>query len=147
MSYTLKMCIRDRYDSLDEAEMFKKTLAGAEVNVAIGLKMCIRDRIILDAPCSGEGMFRKLDQAVETWSIEKVNECAYIQRNLINSAYQMLKDEGLSLIHIFPVTNQDSNLLIQHHSQSLQQLDKKPPEKNLPQLDSHEPGILVSPLQ
>ena len=26
------------YDSLDEAEMFKKTLAGAEVNVAIGLK-------------------------------------------------------------------------------------------------------------
>lgn len=40
-------------------------------------------------------MFRKLDQAVETWSIEKVNECAYIQRNLINSAYQMLKDEGI----------------------------------------------------
>ena len=53
------------------------------------------DKIILDAPCSGEGMFRKLDQAVETWSIEKVNECAYIQRNLINSAYQMLKDEGI----------------------------------------------------
>ena len=40
-------------------------------------------------------MFRKLDQAVETWSIEKVNECAYIQRNLIDQAYKMLKKDGI----------------------------------------------------
>lgn len=53
------------------------------------------DKIILDAPCSGEGMFRKLDQAIETWSMDKVNECAYIQRNLINSAYKMLKNNGI----------------------------------------------------
>lgn len=53
------------------------------------------NKIILDAPCSGEGMFRKLDQAIETWSIDKVKECAYIQRNLINSAYKMLKDDGI----------------------------------------------------
>lgn len=56
---------------------------------------CFFDKIILDAPCSGEGMFRKLDQAVETWSINKVLECANIQKNLINSAYKMLKDEGI----------------------------------------------------
>lgn len=53
------------------------------------------DKIILDAPCSGEGMFRKLDQAIETWSIDKVNECAYIQKNLIDSAYKMLKNDGI----------------------------------------------------
>lgn len=53
------------------------------------------DKIILDAPCSGEGMFRKLDQAIETWSIDKVKECAYIQRNLIDSVYKMLKDDGI----------------------------------------------------
>lgn len=53
------------------------------------------DKIILDAPCSGEGMFRKLDQAVTTWSVDKIKECAYIQRNLIDSAYQMLKDGGI----------------------------------------------------
>lgn len=56
---------------------------------------CFFDKIILDAPCSGEGMFRKLDQAVETWSINKVLECANIQKKLINSAYKMLKDEGI----------------------------------------------------
>ncbi|WP_279160392.1 RsmF rRNA methyltransferase first C-terminal domain-containing protein [Thomasclavelia cocleata] len=53
------------------------------------------DKIILDAPCSGEGMFRKLDQAIETWSIDKINECAYIQKKLIDSAYKMLKNEGI----------------------------------------------------
>lgn len=53
------------------------------------------DKIILDAPCSGEGMFRKLDQAIDTWSIDKVNECAYIQRKLLDSAYQMLKKDGI----------------------------------------------------
>lgn len=53
------------------------------------------DKIILDAPCSGEGMFRKDKEAIATWSIQKVNECAYIQRNLINKAYQMLKKDGI----------------------------------------------------
>lgn len=53
------------------------------------------DKIILDAPCSGEGMFRKLEQAVDTWSKEKVHECAHIQRNLIKGAYEMLRPGGI----------------------------------------------------
>lgn len=52
------------------------------------------DKIVLDAPCSGEGMFRKSDAAIETWSIEKVKECAYIQRQLIDSAMTLLKPGG-----------------------------------------------------
>jgi NOL1/NOP2/sun family putative RNA methylase len=53
------------------------------------------DKIILDAPCSGEGMFRKLQKAIDDWSIEKVKECSYLQHNLINSAYAMLKENGI----------------------------------------------------
>lgn len=52
------------------------------------------DKIILDAPCSGEGMFRKSDVAIETWSIDKVNECAYIQKQLIDAAMILLKPGG-----------------------------------------------------
>lgn len=52
------------------------------------------DKIILDAPCSGEGMFRKNDQAIETWSIEKINECTHIQRQLLDAAMILLKDGG-----------------------------------------------------
>ena len=53
------------------------------------------DKIVLDAPCSGEGMFRKLEQAVDTWSEDKVLECAHIQKNLLKGAYDMLKQGGM----------------------------------------------------
>ncbi|MCD7808438.1 MAG: RsmF rRNA methyltransferase first C-terminal domain-containing protein [Erysipelotrichaceae bacterium] len=53
------------------------------------------DKIILDAPCSGEGMFRKNSEAIKQWSMQKVNECAYIQRNLIDTAMQLLKPGGI----------------------------------------------------
>ncbi|MCD7893267.1 MAG: RsmF rRNA methyltransferase first C-terminal domain-containing protein [Erysipelotrichaceae bacterium] len=52
------------------------------------------DKIILDAPCSGEGMFRKNNEAIKQWSIDKVNECAYIQRGLIDTAMKLLKPGG-----------------------------------------------------
>lgn len=52
------------------------------------------DIVVLDAPCSGEGMFRKLDQAIDTWSIEKVEECAAIQKELVVDAYNSLKPGG-----------------------------------------------------
>jgi len=52
------------------------------------------DKIILDAPCSGEGMFRKTDKAIKTWSINKINECAYIQKKLMKAAYELLAPEG-----------------------------------------------------
>ena len=52
------------------------------------------DKIILDAPCSGSGMFRKDSFAVEDWSIEKVYKCKEIQLKLIEDAYEMLKGQG-----------------------------------------------------
>lgn len=53
------------------------------------------DKIILDAPCSGEGMFRKLQKAVDEWSLEKVTTCSKLQKQLLDSAHQMLKTEGI----------------------------------------------------
>ena len=52
------------------------------------------DKIILDAPCSGSGMFRKDDFAIKDWSIEKVYKCKDIQLQLIEDAYDMLKGQG-----------------------------------------------------
>ena len=53
------------------------------------------DKIILDAPCSGSGMFRKDNKMIEDWSINKVYKNQEIQKELINIAYQMLKPGGL----------------------------------------------------
>ena len=52
------------------------------------------DKIILDAPCSGSGMFRKEDKMWEDWSYQKVLKNAETQKNLIMIAYQMLKPGG-----------------------------------------------------
>ena len=53
------------------------------------------DKVILDAPCSGEGMFRKNDLVYEDWTIEKVNNLVDIQKDLILKAYSLLKKDGI----------------------------------------------------
>ena len=51
------------------------------------------DRILVDAPCSGEGMFRKND-AEREWSIEHVKSCAARQLLILNGAKDALKNGG-----------------------------------------------------
>lgn len=53
------------------------------------------DKIIVDAPCSGEGMFRKEPQAVTEWSAEHVSSCAERQKNILSSSVQMLRGGGM----------------------------------------------------
>lgn len=50
--------------------------------------------IQVDAPCSGEGMFRKLPEAIEQWSIENVAICAARQKEILDNAAVMLKPGG-----------------------------------------------------
>lgn len=52
------------------------------------------DKIILDAPCSGSGMFRKEEKMADDWSYNKVLKNQEIQKQLIYMAYQMLKPGG-----------------------------------------------------
>ncbi len=52
------------------------------------------DHIILDAPCSGSAMFRKLEDMEKDWSYDKVLKCQNLQRILIENAYSMLKKGG-----------------------------------------------------
>lgn len=52
------------------------------------------DRILVDAPCSGEGMFRKEADAVTDWSEEAVKSCAARQTEILNSAAEMLRAGG-----------------------------------------------------
>lgn len=53
------------------------------------------DKILVDAPCSGEGMFRKnAEEALAEWSEENVALCAERQRHILNEATKMLRDGG-----------------------------------------------------
>ena len=52
------------------------------------------DRVLVDAPCSGEGMFRKEEAAVTDWSQETVQMCARRQREILNSAARLVGPGG-----------------------------------------------------
>ena len=52
------------------------------------------DRILVDAPCSGEGLFRKNEEARQEWSQENVELCASRQQEILQCAANMLKPGG-----------------------------------------------------
>jgi NOL1/NOP2/sun family putative RNA methylase len=53
------------------------------------------DRVLVDAPCSGEGMFRKDPDAAQYWSPGHVAECAALQREILEQAIIMLRPGGV----------------------------------------------------
>lgn len=52
------------------------------------------DKVLVDAPCSGEGMFRKDPAAMDYWSLTYVQECAARQREILTEAVKMVKPGG-----------------------------------------------------
>lgn len=53
------------------------------------------DVVVVDAPCSGEGMFRKDQTAIEEWSLENVEMCAKRQEEILDEAVKMVAPGGV----------------------------------------------------
>ena len=52
------------------------------------------DYVLIDAPCGGEGTVRKDPKALQNWQLEKVQDIAELQKQLITTAYECLKPGG-----------------------------------------------------
>ena len=66
------------------------------------------DAVVVDAPCSGEGMFRKDAGAVGEWSEENVMMCARRQRQILTDVWDTLKKDGI-LIYSTCTYNREEN--------------------------------------
>lgn len=66
------------------------------------------DVIVVDAPCSGEGMFRKDKGAVNEWSVQNVMMCATRQKDILTDVWDSLKTDGL-LVYSTCTYNRDEN--------------------------------------
>lgn len=53
------------------------------------------DKVLVDAPCSGEGMFRKNPGAISEWSIEHTISCSHRQLSILKSAAQCVREGGI----------------------------------------------------
>jgi 16S rRNA C967 or C1407 C5-methylase (RsmB/RsmF family)/NOL1/NOP2/fmu family ribosome biogenesis protein len=53
------------------------------------------DLIVVDAPCSGSGLFRKDPQAIEEWSLANVQHCSQRQEKILDAILPSLKEDGI----------------------------------------------------
>jgi len=66
------------------------------------------DAIVVDAPCSGEGLFRKDRDACKEWSVENVALCALRQQRILDQVWPSLKENGI-LIYCTCTYNEKEN--------------------------------------
>ena len=95
------------------------------------------DRVLLDAPCSGEGMiYMNSMKPLRFWSLEKIKRCSFLQRDLIMSAFRTLKKGGTmvySTCTLEPEENEGvvTDLLEHFPSASIEELGVEINNKNV----------------
>lgn len=70
------------------------------------------DKVFIDAPCSGQGMFRKYEYAIDDWSEKKVEECVSIQKEIIRDGFDMLKQGGMLIYSTCTFTKKENEDII-----------------------------------
>ena len=88
------------------------------------------DKILVDAPCSGEGMFRKNEEALEEWSADNVQMCADRQDEILEEVAKMLRPGGricYSTCTFAPAENEDcmARFITNHPEFHLVEVEKK----------------------
>lgn len=89
------------------------------------------DRVLLDAPCSGEGMFRKSESARRDWSPQLVESCATRQSAILNNAARMLRPGGILVYSTCTFSPEENEgvvgaFLADHPDFELEQVESSP---------------------
>ena len=71
-------------------------------------------KIILDAPCSGSGMFRKMEAMKEDWTYQKVLSLQELQKDLIKKAYLLLQEGGTMVYSTCSFSYEEDEEVILH---------------------------------
>lgn len=72
------------------------------------------DRVLVDAPCSGEGMFRKDEDAARSWESYKCEVCSGMQRNILQSVDRLLKPGGTLVYSTCTFSPEEDEVMITH---------------------------------
>ena len=70
------------------------------------------DLVLCDAPCSGEGMFRKYDEAVSEWSEDNVRLCAKRQREILENLSGVVKAGGYLLYSTCTYSREENEQMV-----------------------------------
>ncbi len=75
------------------------------------------DVVAVDAPCSGEGMFRKMEEAVDEWSEANVAMCAERQEDILRDAWRSLKAGGVLIYSTCTFNHTENEGVLEHFSE------------------------------
>ncbi|WP_297132185.1 RsmF rRNA methyltransferase first C-terminal domain-containing protein [Terrisporobacter sp.] len=81
------------------------------------------DKIVIDAPCSGQGMFRKDEVAIKDWSYSKVLECQSIQKEIIRDGFRMLKKDGILVYSTCTFAKEENEYVIEEFINEFEDAD------------------------
>lgn len=76
------------------------------------------DKILVDAPCSGEGMFRKDKEAIFEWSVEHSLACAERQKLILDSAVSALRPGGVMVYSTCTFSRDENEGVVEHFLQA-----------------------------
>jgi NOL1/NOP2/fmu family ribosome biogenesis protein len=108
------------------------------------------DKIMLDAPCSGEGMFRKDPEVISEWSLDHVTMCANRQMDILRQALLMLKPNGQLAYSTCTFSNEENEKVIKQILEEFPQFELIQTERIWPHLargEGHFAAILHKKVQ
>ncbi len=78
------------------------------------------DIILIDAPCSGSGLFRKDPEAAKNWNLDLVQLCSQRQRRIVADSWESLKEDGLLIYSTCSYSKEENedilDMIFQQHS-------------------------------
>ena len=75
------------------------------------------DLVMVDAPCSGEGMFRKDDTAIQEWNMDNVLHCAQRQKGILEHAVTVLRPGGYIIYATCTFSLEENEMVLDHFLQ------------------------------
>ena len=72
------------------------------------------DVMLIDAPCSGSGLFRKDAQAANLWSIDLVNLCSQRQQRILADSWSCLKEDGILIYSTCSYSREENEDILDH---------------------------------
>ncbi len=87
------------------------------------------DRIVVDSPCSGEGMFKKEEAAVSNWSRGNVEMCAERSKTIVDEAVKMLAPGGVMVYSTCTFAVEEDEYIIKYILEKYPFMKLEPPER------------------
>lgn len=78
------------------------------------------DVVVVDAPCSGSGLFRKDPEAVNEWSINNVAICSHRQQRILADVYPALKKDGILIYSTCSYSKEEDEEILDWMKEKLQ---------------------------